>query len=168
MLKKCERLLTRNQNGIAKFHIVPATCKTCGKCTRRTHADKCVNVETRHCFMYIWLGNLFFCIIIAWHRLHQNRNQKTHILFAGLVLEISCFGLSQKGVFQVNEWPQSNFLTDQLKDFPLACDYFLILSSSVGGALFLALSLEICKRATDSHVSSYSHVVIMSCIHYVY
>lgn len=53
------------------------------------------------------------------------------------------------------------FLTDQLKDFPFACDYFLILSSSVGGALFLALSLEICKRATDSHVSSYSHVVIV-------
>lgn len=51
--KNVRLLLTRKQNGIAKFHIVPATCKTCGKCTRRTHADKCVNVETRHCFMYI-------------------------------------------------------------------------------------------------------------------
>lgn len=134
MLKKCERLsLISKQNGTESFHIVPLSCKTCGNCTRKTHAG--------HCFIYIWLGNLFFCIIIAWQP-PTPKSHPCHWSVPGGLL----FGLSQTGVFQVNQWPRSNRSSDQLIDFQLACRHFLIPSSSVGGALFLALSLGICKR----------------------
>lgn len=40
-MKKCERLsLTSKQNGTESFHIVPLSCKTCGNCTRITHAAR--------------------------------------------------------------------------------------------------------------------------------